>query len=206
MQQHDMTAETTATYSPVGSASMPIFSFSSVSHSITGPLTIGYGSRGLMAVSFGQASHFSGRWLDRFADRMVEVSSEEPEGTIYWDQLLEYLEGHRRSFSFKIDDSLITTPFQRSVLGETAAIPFGDVRTYKEIAVALDMPGAARAVGNALGRNPLAIVIPCHRVVGSGNRLGGFLRGSRGGREIKRRLLCHEGHAETYAAQCQEVI
>ncbi len=196
MQQRDLTAETAATYSPVGSASIPIFSFSSLFHDITGPLTIGYSSEGLMAVSFGQAGAFLDRWLDRFAGRMVKVLPEEPEGTIYRDQLLEYLDGHRRSFSFKLDLSLITTPFQRSVLAETAAIPFGHVRTYGEIAADIDKRGASRAVGNALGHNPLAIVIPCHRVVGSGNRLGGFLHGSRGGRDIKRRLLCHEGHAE----------
>jgi methylated-DNA-[protein]-cysteine S-methyltransferase len=71
------------------------------------------------------------------------------------------------------------TEFQRRVYEETRAIPPGEVRTYGEIAQAIGKPGASRAVGNALGRNPACIVIPCHRVVGANGGLGGFTSGLR---------------------------
>ena len=106
---------------------------------------------------------------------------------------MEYLEGKRRAFTLPVDLSLITRPFQRSVLMETSSIPYGQVKTYRDIARAIGKPGAARAVGNALGRNPIAIVIPCHRVISSGGGLGGFMRNAIGGEELKRRLLELEG-------------
>ena len=81
------------------------------------------------------------------------------------------------------------TVFQRRVYEETRAIPPGEVRTYGEIARAIGKPGASRAVGNALGRNPACIVIPCHRVVGANGGLGGFT----GGLRWKRALLRREG-------------
>ncbi|TLZ55767.1 MAG: methylated-DNA--[protein]-cysteine S-methyltransferase [Methanobacteriota archaeon] len=81
------------------------------------------------------------------------------------------------------------TDFQRRVYEETRAIPPGEVRTYGEIARAIGKPGASRAVGNALGRNPACIVIPCHRVVGANGGLGGFT----GGLRWKRALLRLEG-------------
>lgn len=80
------------------------------------------------------------------------------------------------------------SPFQRRVWGELLRIPYGEVRTYGEIAARLGRPGAARAVGAANGRNPVAILVPCHRVVQHGGRLGGY----GGGVEVKRWLLAHE--------------
>ena len=83
------------------------------------------------------------------------------------------------------------SPFQLQVWRALLQIPFGEMRTYGELAEALGRPGAARAVGAANGRNPVAILVPCHRVVAAGGRLGGFS----GGLEVKRRLLAHEaGH------------
>lgn len=79
--------------------------------------------------------------------------------------------------------------FGRSVLAACARIPWGRTATYGELALAVGRPGAARAVGQALGRNPLPVVIPCHRVIGADGRLVGF--GS--GVAMKRRLLEHEG-------------
>lgn len=78
--------------------------------------------------------------------------------------------------------------FQRRVWRALLEIPWGEVRSYGELAAALGMPGAARAVGAANGRNPVAILVPCHRVVGAGGRLGGYS----GGLDVKRRLLAHE--------------
>ncbi|HYQ81928.1 MAG TPA: methylated-DNA--[protein]-cysteine S-methyltransferase [Anaeromyxobacteraceae bacterium] len=80
------------------------------------------------------------------------------------------------------------SPFQRQVWRELLRIPYGEVRTYGEIARGLGRPGAARAVGAANGRNPVAILVPCHRVVQGGGRLGGY----GGGVEVKRWLLAHE--------------
>ena len=81
------------------------------------------------------------------------------------------------------------TPFQQRVWQELQRIPFGTTLTYRELAQRLGMPQAARAVGHANGRNPLAIVIPCHRLIGS----DGQLRGYAGGIALKQRLLQHEG-------------
>lgn len=81
------------------------------------------------------------------------------------------------------------TAFQRSVLRATCAIAQGETRTYGEIAQAIGRPRAARAVGSALAANPLPLLIPCHRVVGAGRRLGYY---SDGGPEMKRRLLAWE--------------
>ena len=84
------------------------------------------------------------------------------------------------------------TDFERAVWGALLAIPFGETRTYGELAAALDRPGAARAVGQANHANPVAILVPCHRVVQAGGALGGY----GGGLEVKRWLLAHEaGHA-----------
>jgi methylated-DNA-[protein]-cysteine S-methyltransferase len=85
------------------------------------------------------------------------------------------------------------TPFQRAVWAELVAIPWGEVRTYGEMAAALGAPGAARAIGGANHDNPVAILVPCHRVVRAGGALGGYA----GGLEIKRWLLAHEtAHAD----------
>ncbi|UEO00079.1 methylated-DNA--[protein]-cysteine S-methyltransferase [Acidiferrobacter thiooxydans] len=82
------------------------------------------------------------------------------------------------------------TPFQQAVLLATRAIPCGETRTYGEMAAAIGRPRAARAVGSALAANPLPLLIPCHRVVGAGRRLGFY---SDGGPDMKRRLLAYEG-------------
>jgi methylated-DNA-[protein]-cysteine S-methyltransferase len=83
------------------------------------------------------------------------------------------------------------TVFQRQVWEQTALIPFGQVRTYAWIAAQLGCRGRARAVGTALGRNPLPLIVPCHRVVCSNGHPGGF--SATGGTALKRRLLEHEG-------------
>lgn len=80
------------------------------------------------------------------------------------------------------------SPFQRAVWGALIRIPWAEVRTYGEIAASLGAPGAARAVGGANHRNPVPILVPCHRVVQTDGRLGGY----GGGLEVKRWLLAHE--------------
>jgi len=102
-------------------------------------------------------------------------------------QLLEYFAGRRRQFELPL--AAAGTAFQRQVWGALAAIPWGELRSYADIARAIERPTAVRAVGAANGRNPLPIVVPCHRVVGSNGSLTGFA----GGLGIKRRLLELEG-------------
>ena len=103
-------------------------------------------------------------------------------------ELGEYFAGRRDRFETPLDFSGVT-PFTRDVLTATAAVPFGQLRTYRDIATSLGNPGATRAVGNALGRNPLPVVVPCHRIVRSDHTLGGYT----GGLHIKQHLLALEG-------------
>lgn len=103
-------------------------------------------------------------------------------------QLDEYFAGARRSFDLPIDWRLLRG-FREAVLRATAAIPFGSVSSYRQVAEAAGSPNAYRAAGNALGSNPIPIVVPCHRVLHSGGGLGGYT----GGLDRKRYLLSLEG-------------
>jgi len=103
-------------------------------------------------------------------------------------ELQEYCEGKRRSFSIRADLSH-TTPFQSRVLAATAKIPFGRVMSYGDLAALIGRSKAARAVGGALGSNPVPLVVPCHRVIGSNGSLTGF----GGGLGMKKALLKVEG-------------
>jgi methylated-DNA-[protein]-cysteine S-methyltransferase len=105
-------------------------------------------------------------------------------------QLEEYFAGRRREFALKLDVS--GTPFQRKVWSALLTIPFGQTRSYGQIASHIGHPGAARAVGAANGSNPVSIVAPCHRVIGSTGALTGF----GGGLDVKARLLAFEGAAD----------
>ena len=105
-------------------------------------------------------------------------------------ELDEYFADRRRGFDLPIDWSLIRG-FARAVLESTAAIPFGEARTYAQIAAAAGSPRGSRAAGNALGGNPIPIVIPCHRVMRAGGAIGGYT----GGIDRKRYLLALESGA-----------
>ena len=103
-------------------------------------------------------------------------------------QLGEYFEGVRQRFELRLDRRLMTS-FAREVLGATARVPFGRVATYGAVAERIGRPKAARAVGAALGSNPIPIVVPCHRVVGASGSLTGYA----GGLDRKEFLLHLEG-------------
>jgi methylated-DNA-[protein]-cysteine S-methyltransferase len=90
-------------------------------------------------------------------------------------QLAEYFTGTRKSFDLPLE--FVGTPFQKRVWAELLNIPFGQTRTYAEIATAIGKPRAFRAVGAANGRNPISIVAPCHRVIGKDGSLTGFAGG-----------------------------
>ena len=102
-------------------------------------------------------------------------------------QVEEYLAGRRQKFSIPLD--LQGTDFQKKVWHELLQIPFGTTRSYKEIATLIQNEKAVRAVGTANGRNPISLIIPCHRVIGSNGTLTGYA----GGLNIKEKLLKLEG-------------
>jgi O-6-methylguanine DNA methyltransferase len=106
-------------------------------------------------------------------------------------ELQQYFEGTRTSFSYSPDISNLTA-FQRTVLNAAASIPYGETRTYAWLAGQADSPRAFRAAGQVMARNPVPLVIPCHRVIGSSGDLCGFGGGSRA-LELKRKLLAMEG-------------
>ena len=100
------------------------------------------------------------------------VDDAHPEAT---RQLQEYFDGERRQFSLPLAPR--GTEFQRRVWAALAEIPYGETRSYGELATALGRPGASRAVGMANGRNPISIVVPCHRVVGANGSITGYAGG-----------------------------
>jgi methylated-DNA-[protein]-cysteine S-methyltransferase len=104
-------------------------------------------------------------------------------------ELREYFDGRRRSFTVPLD--FTGTPFQRDVWRALLTIPFGETRSYGDIAKQVRKPRAVRAVGAASGKNPISIIAPCHRVIGSTGKLTGFA----GGTSTKAKLLRHEGVA-----------
>ncbi len=101
-------------------------------------------------------------------------------------QVVEYFDGVRKDFAIKVAPT--GTDFQKKVWQELTVIPYGEVRSYKDIAIAVGNEKASRAVGMANNKNPIPIIIPCHRVIGSDGSLVGFARGL----DFKRRLLVHE--------------
>ncbi len=103
-------------------------------------------------------------------------------------ELDEYFAGRRREFEVALDMRL-TTQFTRRVLTAAVEIPYGSVSTYRQVATVAGSPRGSRAAGNALGANPIPIVIPCHRVLHSTGGLGGYT----GGLQRKRTLLAIEG-------------
>jgi O-6-methylguanine DNA methyltransferase len=102
------------------------------------------------------------------------------------EQLAAYFAGARRTFDVPLD--LHGTAFQRLVWDAVAAVPYGETRTYRDVARAIDRPAAVRAAGAANGANPVPLIVPCHRIVGT----NGSLTGYGGGIEVKRHLLALE--------------
>ncbi|HRE80088.1 MAG TPA: methylated-DNA--[protein]-cysteine S-methyltransferase [Opitutaceae bacterium] len=105
-------------------------------------------------------------------------------------QLREYFAGQRETFALKL--AFNGTDFQRAVWDALRTIPFGETRSYGQIAQQIGSPSAVRAVGAANGKNPISIIVPCHRVIGANGKLTGFA----GGLEVKDFLLRHENRDE----------
>lgn len=141
-----------------------------------GPALLAENPDGLAGLWFVGQRHFPAASVDwpRRASPLLQAGAE---------QLAEYLSGRRRQFELPL--AAEGSAFARSVWQQLLAIPFGQTSTYGELATAMGRTGAARAVGLAVGRNPLSIIVPCHRVVGSDGRLTGYA----GGLERKAWLL-----------------
>jgi methylated-DNA-[protein]-cysteine S-methyltransferase len=153
-----------------------------------GPILLAATPRGLVRISFAM-----GLTVDDFvAELSHAVSPRVMESSTYFDcireELDEYFAGRRARFDLPLDWRL-TGGFGRRVLEETARIPYGSVSTYKDMAAAAGNVRAHRAAGNALGANPIPIVVPCHRVLRTGGAIGGY----GGGPETKKFLLELEG-------------
>ena len=146
-----------------------------------GELTLVASEKGLAAIL----------WEDDDPLRVrIEVGPEDPHHPVLVEtdrQLNEYFAGTRKEFSVVLD--LVGTPFQQEVWRALLGIPFGETRSYGELARQIGRPRAARAVGAANGKNPVSIIAPCHRVVGSSGELTGFA----GGLAAKALLLRLEG-------------
>ncbi len=124
---------------------------------------------------------------DRARNKVIRFEESERAVRPYARELEEYFAGHRRQFSFALD--LRGTDFQLACWRALLQIPYGETRTYADIARAVGKPTGFRAVGMANNRNPVAIVVPCHRVIASDGTLCGY----GGGLDIKRKLLELEG-------------
>ncbi|MFJ5994512.1 methylated-DNA--[protein]-cysteine S-methyltransferase [Streptomyces sp. NPDC092370] len=157
-----------------------------------GPLLLAASRHGLVNVVFHATDTVRDRAVERLASRLGTEPVEAPGSPLLAEaihQFEAYFAGTRRGFDLPLDWSLISG-FNREVLRQlTSGVPYGTVVGYGDLAARVGQPGAAQAVGTAMGANPLPVVVPCHRVVESGGGIGGF----GGGLETKRRLLALEG-------------
>ncbi len=155
---------------------------------LLGDLWLAASDAGLAAIEWGKSQAEFEAYLSRRFKRPVEYA---PRWTAQAAaELREYLAGKRRHFTLDIDWTLLR-PFQQMVLRATCEIPYGETRTYKEIAEQIGKPQAARAVGRAEATNPIPLVIPCHRVIGTDGKLRGYGLGE--GVKTKEWLLRLEG-------------
>jgi methylated-DNA-[protein]-cysteine S-methyltransferase len=160
--------------------------FAQLEETPIGPISFMAGDQGLRRVAF--SNLITLKESQSIYDNVPSLKGLETLATLLVE-MNAYFFGVQQTFSVDIDWDVVGG-FQQQVLKITAEIPFGSVSTYGAIAEQMGKPGAARAVGVALSWNPLPIVIPCHRVVGSDHKLHGFI----GGLETKAFLLSLEGH------------
>ncbi len=152
-----------------------------------GDLRLAVSEQGLVAVGWAKSQ----RRLDSYLQRLKADVAENPKITApYAKEIGEYLKGKRRVFTFPID-WLTLKPFQRKALQAVYAIPYGETRTYAQIASQIGRPRAYRAVGRANAANPMPLAIPCHRVIGADGKLHGY--GGGDGLPTKEWLLLLEG-------------
>lgn len=167
---------------------MTVLSFREIESSI-GELVLSRTESGICGLAFGKAADVVpalSQWaLKHLGDFSIQPDSHGLDEAAR--QLDEYFEGRRRTFELPLD--LRGTLFQQKVWLSLTRIPYGEVRSYKQVAEDIGSPKAVRAVGGANNRNPIAIIVPCHRVIGADGAMVGY----GGGLPIKQRLLRHEG-------------
>jgi methylated-DNA-[protein]-cysteine S-methyltransferase len=154
-----------------------------------GNILVARSEHGVSLVEYlGEATTLAASRLRELAD--VETVESSAEIARLRDDLLEFLAGRRRELGWRLDLRLAGSDFRRAVLEAAAGVPYGAVTSYASIARRVGKPGAERAVAQALRRNPLPIVVPCHRIVGSSGKLTGYAGNKLG---LKRQLLDVEG-------------
>ena len=146
-----------------------------------GELHVAATERGLCRISY-RADGWEDDLAQRFGVRVLRAPLDDVRR-----ELDEYFAGERHEFDLPLD--LRVAPFHEAVLHELALVPYGRTETYGALAARAGRPGAARAVGTVMNRNPIPIVLPCHRIVGADGSLTGYA----GGLDVKRRLLQLEG-------------
>lgn len=154
-----------------------------------GPVWVALSENGLIAVAMCSNEGEMRQMVRNLTGRDATLDPTQTDPVVA--QVADYLGGQRHHFDLAIDWSFMPQ-FQQDVLREVYAIPYGQVVTYGEIARKLGKPGASRAVGRANATNPMAPIIPCHRVLGSDHKLHGY--GGPGGLETKAWLLRMEGN------------
>lgn len=158
----------------------------SITSSAIGKILVASSDKGVCMVSMGESDAGLERVLhERFPRESVKRDNAGLAETV--TQVQELVDGKRAPGTIKFD--LDGTDFQKKVWSELLKIPAGKTRSYAEIAERIGHPNAYRAVANACGANPVAIAVPCHRVIASGGKIGGY----GGGLERKRKLLANEG-------------
>ena len=143
-----------------------------------GKLTVYFTDKGIIALSLGEEDNH--KHIERHYGTPTEVDKKDYN---YHEEIIKYLNGELKRFTMPI--YFKGTHFQESVWKELLNIPYGETRTYKELAEKVGSPKGFRAVGGALNKNPIGIIVPCHRVIGSNGKLVGFA----GGLDMKSRLL-----------------
>ncbi|WLR51284.1 methylated-DNA--[protein]-cysteine S-methyltransferase [Bacillus tianshenii] len=150
-----------------------------------GPLTIARTSEGVCRIMFGSIEESNSTlkiWMKKYLQKDELIFDETTLIPVY-EQLTDYFNEERQTFDFELD--MYGTPFQLKVWEALQEIPYGETYSYKDVAQAIHAPKAVRAVGCAVNKNPLPIVIPCHRVIGSNGSLVGY----NGGLDKKETLL-----------------
>jgi methylated-DNA-[protein]-cysteine S-methyltransferase len=152
---------------------------------------VAWSDRGLVGVQLSEAGDMETR--ERILQRFPTAAERPPPPNVRLaiDAIAALLQGEPSNLSAIELDMDGVAPFHRRVYEATRTIPPGKTLAYRDVAVRLGTPGAARAVGQALGRNPFPIVVPCHRVLAAGGKIGGF--SAHGGTETKRLMLAIEG-------------
>lgn len=174
-------------FSALTARSGPPLRYALMDDTPVGPIGLALSESGLCRLDYTRdEDHFLSRLLDRYGDRPLLRQPSKLDAVRR--QLDRYFSGRSLQFSLDVDLSAVGG-FSRRVLEAATRIPAGRVLTYTEIAALAGSPRASRAAGNALHNNPVAIIVPCHRIVAAGGKLGGY----GGGLSNKRWLLEHEG-------------